>query len=40
VRNRVEAMRAMGRKQEDLTDSSNTSDSDGSAAHPDPLWAD
>lgn len=40
VRNRVEAMRAMGRKQEDLTDSSNTSDSDGSAAHADPLWAD
>lgn len=40
VRNRVEAMRAMGRKQEDLTDSSNTSDSDGSAAHSDPLWAD
>jgi len=40
VRNRVEAMRAMGRKQEDHIDSSNTSDSDEPAALPDPLRVD
>lgn len=39
VRNRVEAMRALGHRQEDSTDSSNTSDRDGPAARPDPLRA-
>jgi DNA-binding NarL/FixJ family response regulator len=41
VRNRVEAMRATGRKQEDLTDSSNISDNDSElAARPHPLPTD
>ena len=40
VRNRVEAMRAMGHKQEDLADSSNASDNDKQAAPPDPLRMD
>lgn len=41
VRNRVEAMRAVGRKQEDLTDSSNISDNDKElAAGPHQLPAD
>jgi DNA-binding NarL/FixJ family response regulator len=39
VRNRVEAMRAMGCKEEDQTDSSNMSNRDGPAARPDPLSA-
>lgn len=39
VRNRVEAMRAMGRKQGDPPDSSNMSDRDGPTARPDPLNA-
>lgn len=40
VRNRVEAMRAMGGKQEDLAESSNTSNNNEPTAQPDPLRAD